>query len=489
MKFLWGVFVLLCFVFLAAGQEEKTPPSQYSHSLLAYKYLKSLKPSEAKYYRFLSYYNYDDAATRVKTMRFWINQLHLEIAKSFANPVPGSENLLFAIDLREFGWSSAAFSAVARREPYFKGTAVDPATGILLRKFIEVDQDPKSLHIEAIVRADWFFRETMESDRSPSYYDLLYSRFRFTKASVKKETYQKADGYWYESTTTTPGGFVNFPKNEADFERVFAVDKFREHLKEFKIDTRHGAVVDGMENGISIVARQNRLIERIQTSMGAYYKTFDVKESTGKRDFVETLNKDFEFDAGEILVDLPAGGMGALLVNAVGGIVERADNRFAIDTSDLKYDATVRTPGSCFICHELKYIKPQNLVEELTKAGVNLKFKQKISAVAAKGFFLDWIDKLEGEQTRFSKFIAQTSGFRPGENAANLKAWRDEYDKPVDLKKAVRESGVSVPEFKLAAVKSPSGRIAMLLIGKTIPRRTWEVDGYKEIQLQLNASE
>jgi hypothetical protein len=511
MRYLWGAFTLLCFTFLlgAEGAREKAPPSADSHAQKLYAWLKRKDPAEACNFRALSYYNYAQnkaVGKRVKSMRFWINQLHLESAVSFAEEVPGTDGLLYAIDLRELGWNAESWSAIARREPYFREPAVDSATAILLRKMIGVDQDPKTLHAEAIVRADWFFRETMEADRSPSYYDALFAKFRFGKTKTvtetvvvtpeKKEIFRHTDGYMYERTipavkkevTRKVGGFQDFPKNEAEFEKVFAVDKFRAHLKEFKIDTRHGAVVEGQEKGVSIVARQNRLVERIITNTGSYYKAYDVKETTGKRDFAETLNKDFEFDAGEILTDTPCGGLAALLVDKKGNIVQTADNRFATDTSDLKFDARVRTPGSCFICHEQKFIKPQNLVEDMLKSGIDILFKKKDKAVGARAFFLDWQDKLETEQTRFTKFIQRTSGFRPGENALQLKIWRDEYDAPVTLKVAAAEMGLTEADFKLVAVNSTKARILMLVRGLSIPRRTWEVDGYKEMVLQLNAS-
>jgi hypothetical protein len=509
MRYLWGAFTLLCCVLFLQGEpvREKAPPSADSHAQKLYAWME--KKEDSQYWRGLSYYNYAKNKAvdkRVKTMRFWINQLHLESAVSFAEEVPGTDGLLYAIDIRFFGWTKESFSAIARREPYFREPKVDSATAVLLRKLIGVEQDPKTTHAEAIIRADWFFRDTMESDRSPSYYDALFAKFRFGASKTvtstvevspaKEETFLATDGRYYKRTvpavtkevTRKVGGFVDFPKNEAEFEKVFAVDKFRVHLKEFKIDTRHGAVVEGQEKGISIVARQNRLVERIITSVGSYYKTYDVKETTGKRDFAETLNKNFEFDAGEILTDLPAGGMGALLVDNKGAIVQVADNRFATDNSDLKFDSRVRTPGSCFICHEQKFIKPQNLVEDMLKAGVDILFKKKADSVSARAFFLDWQDKLETEQTRFAKFITRTSGFRPGENANQLKIWRDEYDAPVTLATASAELGVTEADFKLIAVNSTKARILMLVRGLSIPRRTWEVDGYKEMVLQENAS-
>ena len=495
---------------LTGAQPTPKIHSAQSHAELAVAFLEGLQPSERQYIRFLSFYNYDVESIltrRVKSQRFWVNNIHFEQALAFPYVVNGSEKRLYWIDLREFGWSAEDWQLVARREPYFC-EPMDSATAILLRKYIGVDQDPKTLHLEAIVRADWFFRETFESDRSPSYYDLLYSRFHKRTAGTTEtydevvtpatkdgyQTFRGPDGRLYQqmvkgkpavtrkvTKSGTAGARVRFPKNENDFERVFGVDKFREILKELKIDTRHGAVVEGTEKSVSIVARQNRLIERIQTTISEYYKTFDVKETTGKRDFAETLNKDFEFDAGEILAGLPGGGMAALLVDNKGVIVETADNRFATDNSDLKYDSRVRTPGSCFICHEQKYIKPKNLVEDLLKAGIDIKFKNKLRAIEAKGFFLDWTDKLEYEQARFEKFIIRTSGYRAGENALALKTWRDEYDAPVTRAVAAKELGLPENVFRLVGAKSTKARVLMLVQGDSIPRVTWEKDVYYEM--------
>lgn len=433
---------------------------------VAYEHLKTVPYADRRYTRYLYQPAVAQAVKRGKSQAFWINNLHLQSYPTRPLMIDDKFGILYSIDIREYGWSPSAFATVARREPYFREYPFGCVSIELSKAAHEEINIIRDGHADFIVRADWFFRETFESDRSSSYYDLLYSRFRF-KLDEKKLT-----------------SFVNFPKDEAEFEKLFAVDKFREHLAEFKIDTRHGAIVEGAEKGVSFVARQNRLIERKITSTGSYYKSFDVKETTGKRDFAETLHKDFEFDAGEILTDLPGGGMAALLVDAKGNIVQVADNRFATDNSDLKYDARVRTPGSCFICHESKYIKPQNLIEEIIAKRLKINFRSKDDEIAARGYFLDWIDKLEYEQTRFEKFLAKTSGLKAGVNAAALKEWRDEYDAPVNLATAARETYLTVEEFKKIGEKSTKRRVHMLVQGMTIPRKTWEVDGYKEVMLQ-----
>lgn len=496
-----------------AKEKEEAPVlamNQNNHVILAFNFLKKLKKKDAYNTRFLSYYNYanlkDIRAVREKTMRFWINNLHFEAAPSLPKEVPGSKGLLYYINLEEYGWDSRSFSAVARREVYFReDRGVNSGLAVLIRDLIGVDQDKNSLHVEAIVRADWFFRETMETDRSRSYYDLLFSKFQLQKTVEKVKGTRTRTGTRREQVLVDYGNFrryeyrdvpyeesyeseeeqtvtkrVAFPRNEADFEKAFGVDQARKFVKDFKINTQHGAVVEGGEKGISIVARQNRLIERTLGFSGAYYKTYDVKETSKDRDFAETLQKNFKFDAGEILADLPGGGMAALLVDAKGNIVEVADNRFATDNSDIKYDARVRTPGSCFICHESRYIRPKDLVKEMLEAGIDIKVKGKKETIDTRAFFLRWDRKLKADQDLFQGLIEETSGFTPGVNAANLKAWRDEYDAPVTLAVALAETGLTKKEFEYLANKSPKVRMKMIFRGLTIPRRTWEADTFKE---------
>lgn len=492
-------------------EQPKLAMNQNNHVVLAYNFLKKLKKKDAQNTRFLSYYNYAPIAkeTRVirqKSMSFWVNNLHFEAAPTLPKEVPGSGGLLYYINLEDYGWSAQSFSAVARREVYFReDRGVNSALAVLIRDLINVDQDKNSLHVEAIVRADWLFRETMESDRSRSYYDLLFSKFQNQKIKQKVKgtatrtkyrqervlvdygnyrQYEYRDVAYQESYETeeeqTVTKRVAFPRNEADFELAFGVDQARRFVKDFKINTQHGAVVEGGEKGVSIVARQNRLIERTLGFAGAYYKTYDVKETSGDRDFAETLQKNFKFDAGEILADLPGGGMAALLVDANGKIVEVADNRFATDNSDIKLDARVRTPGSCFICHESRYIKPKDLVKEMLEAGIDIKVKGKKETLDTRAFFLRWDRKLKADQSLFEGLIEETSGFTPGQNATKLKEWRDEYDAPVNLAVALAETGLSKKEFEYLANKSPKVRMKMIFRGLTIPRRTWETDTFKE---------
>lgn len=446
--------------------------------------------TDVEFIRCLSMHNYGNDAflpTAEGVQAFWINNLHNVASVSLPHPVPGSNRTLWWIDIRDYGWNAAAFSAVARREPHFREPNISSATAINLRAFAGIDQDPVTFHVEVIVRADWFFRETAESDRSPSYYDLLFAPQRFIPVRTrpvrapKRRIPGRPARKLIRLSRDLVFEFKNFPANEKDFEKFYGVDKFDAFVKSTKIDPRHGAVVDGGENGVSIVSRQNRLIERKQGPAGPYYKTYDVKESSGNRDFVEKLQKDFEFDAGENLAGTPVGGMATLLVDKKGNRLETADNRFANDRSDLTYDTRVRTGVSCFICHEKGFIVPQNLVREMVDAGIKIKFKDKNDKIATEGFFLNWEHKLEADQNSFVRLIARTSKFTPAKNARSLKEWRDVYDRPVSAEIGAREFGMTVVDFKLLASKSTRGRAALMVHGRTIPRRTWEKDVYPEL--------
>lgn len=485
------------------------------HVVKAIEYIKA-NAKDRLYLRFLSDYN-GESEEDINNLNWTINQLHLEADVSYLKEIFPK---LYVIDLREFGWNAGAFSAVARRETYFREPFIDFNNAAELRELTGTEQDQETLHLEAIVRADWFFRDAIESDRSPTYYDLLFARYRFIPIDynsnepeyVTQEEVQDwqggvdKDGKYYppgkykvEKKVKNPKynanskvgkfKFVKFPKNEADFEKAFGVDKVFAFIKESGINTQRGAVVEGGEKGVSAVARQNRLVAFTNGPIGIYSKTFDVKATTGKRDFAETLQKDFEFDAGEILATTPCGGLAALLVNDKGDIVETADNRFATDKSDITYDARVRTPGSCFICHEKSWIMPQNLIKEMVEKGVDIKFKNKKDQIDARAFFLNWEKRFISWQTPMTELTERTFKGDPAKRAAAFKKYRDKYDASVNLEKAIKEIGIPKEKFLLAAGKSTKARINNLAVGIDMPRKTWEVDGFFEMVKQLNSKE
>ncbi len=495
--------LILAVIFMGAPMSAQAHNPDY-HARLADLFLDRVVPKHEWYQtRFISFLGVPERERedRIRTMKFWLNNLHFSQSLEFFKEVPRSDGQLYWFYLEDFGWNVDAWNAVTRREPYFIEPAIFPDVANSLRSKMGLHQDVKTFQIEAIVRADWLFRDSVESDRSNTYFDLLFAKERYGggRELVDKRIYHPGGDYrWYDGSVSKNAergwynvqvyenrsrGFNNFPKNEKDWLKLFGVDVIDKYLREQKINARHGAIV---EEGASVVARGNRLLESIRTPVGSFWRTFDVDETKGNKDFTETLIYDFDFVAGELISNLPNGGQAYLLTLKDGSIVNVADTKVAIDRTDAR-DVRVRTPGSCVICHQSGIITPTNVAEDLIKDGITIKFKNSKKDREVRGFFLGWEEDLKSDQRRYERFIERTSGFEPGVNAAKFKEFRDFYDAPVTAEQAARECGVPVDIFKLAVSISPRARLLQLVQGRAIPRSTWEGGAYRESMLLLSA--
>ena len=99
-------------------------------------------------------------------------------------PVPDTGGRLFRLNINSYRWNADAFSAGARRDPYFREPMVPHRETEFLRQTIGVAQDEKTFAAEAIVEGTFLMRDILQPDgRSETYYDLLYAEQRFGKAS------------------------------------------------------------------------------------------------------------------------------------------------------------------------------------------------------------------------------------------------------------------------------------------------------------------
>ncbi len=477
----------------------KKSHSPDTHSRLAIAHLLTLAPEDRLHTRFFSFYHYDSKSVpvRVQVLQWWSNQMSFDPAIAKIVEVQKSSGRLWAIDLRDVRWNAASFSAVARREPYFKEPWIATDVATTLRREIAVGQDKKTLHVEAIVRADWFFRDTIEGDRSQSYYDLLYSKQRFGEVMNHK-------GGVYNGSVLAPGQYAvgsvdpDFPKDEASFDKVFGVDKITQIFRESEIDLRNGAVVAGSTDDPvrgSMVARHNRLLEFKDGPFGPAFTSYDAEATADDTDYLEKSGdvvikgKSIKFAAKEILYGLPNGGQAALLVNKDAKRIETADNKVATDI-DPK-DRRVRNPGSCVICHGAShgFIVPRDLVKELLENQVDAKFRDRKDRNAYVAFFLNWESKIEGWQRRYKTLVEKgtelprVKSLTSKDLTKSFEEWRREYDLPVTLEMAVAE--LACPKDLLVAIlaKSPRSRLAGLVRGIPIPRSAWEAAEFKNAAL------
>lgn len=453
-------------------------PDMDRHVVQAVRHLRRVPAHDRHFVRFLSWLAVPSArlTSAQKVMRWWLNQLSTDPDVAQVEAVAGSGGTLWAIDLRDFRWNAAAWREVARREPYFREPWVMHEAAALLRVRVGEDAHEEkdgTVHVIAVVRADWLFRDSIESARSTTYYDLLFAGQRFVR-----------------------GKKIDFPKDEADWNAFFGIDVTAKHLAKLKIDVRKGAITAGSNddpvNG-SIVARNNRVIQITRGPFGVAMKTFDVRVTAGDRDFIESAPDvavgKIAFDAGELLAALPNGGQAGLLIDGKAKRIEFATGDFVHPRSADGRTPDVRTMMSCVVCHapDGGLIPPRDTFADLLRSGVELKIKDRKVRNRTRAFFLNWEDEIAGHQRPYLKLLRLTAGVKAAELPAAFLALRDGYDDPVTPEQAAREAGVGLHAFKAAAARSVKARLGQLAAGVPIPRAAWERGAFREALLLLAA--
>lgn len=426
-----------------------------------------------------------------RVLRWWVSQMSFE--RGWIPPAELHGGRAWRIDLRDYRWTPDAWRAVAERDPYFQQPFIPDALANRLRSGIGYVPKSKSgsLPVVAAVRADWLFRETIETNRSPAYYDLLFAAQRHpgsanaaARATLKLPP--KADN-------------SNFPKDEADWDDAFGVKEVNAFLSRQRINLAAGAVVAGSVDDPakgSIVARNNRLLWFVPIPTGAAMKTFDVAD-TGKHDFLETSPElpagKVPYDAGELLAHLPNGGLASFLIDGAGTRIERGDIDVVHNKVDPRF-ADVRNPMGCVTCHTAEggFISPRNLVEDMLKSGVDVKIKDRATRNLYRSFFLEWDDRFKSMRTPYERLIDRTTAepgqpaWKPAQLVAAFTKFRDQYDDPVTIKAAAAELDTTEAKLKLALTRSPGARLNMLLRGVPVPRRSWESGLYAEASKLLH---
>lgn len=284
---------------------------------------RDLNPANFRYFAVLPNLPEADYVRLRRLLAWQVHQMSgTQSAVSLPEEVPGTQKLLLRIRLSDYNWNAPAWHAVANREPYYREPLIGTAVAALTRELIGEVPDVRTFHVYALVRADWFIRETLETLRSPSYYDLLYAEFRFPaggKVGVEGVKAQTATtvveqdelipwpgGPYHDPTTgkVVPylnpqtrryendwpkGSFpvktgrklkveipaapvvvnvkeqlaIDFPKDKGDWNKAWGLDLLEDYFKQSKKRVKHGAVALGMGDDPkrgSFVARSNRLL-------------------------------------------------------------------------------------------------------------------------------------------------------------------------------------------------------------------------------------
>jgi serine/threonine-protein kinase len=361
-----------------------------------------------------------------------------------------TQQTLFAVDLSDLGWDRRnLWDEVLKLYPY-----------ALTHKY---DSDAKVKNLAVTVasatgtdvpclRADWFI---VNATRPPLYHTML-----------------------------------DLPKDVADLEKGLNVDIPTAFEKNELV--RAAFLTSG-------VSKQNRLIERIPTRYGAYWKSydFDKKLQQGQGDLLHfplgPVFKDnpfpkqaFKQAGGEIVFNLPNGLQAYLLINSKGGRIDEGPINIVEDPDQTSGTSVIVNGLSCIACHNAGI-----------KRGISQDVLRTRSAVTGEA--LAKLQKLHPEpqvmekfyrkdELRFLAALDKATGSFLKTGADRGKAVQDfkepvkevahRYFGEVSLDEAARELGIDNPQA-LKRVIAQSSRLqrlglAPLADGTAIKRDGWE---------------
>jgi serine/threonine-protein kinase len=242
-----------------------------------------------------------------------------------------AEGTVLAVDLRRLDWDRRqVWKALLKYYPY--GLAFDESKDRKIKDLAaDLYRDVKgSARLGTklpFVRADWF---VANAARPPLYHSLLYKTLLGLKHSGKR------------------------PMTALDLEKKLGVDVLK-NIKEDKV-WRAGFTRSG-------VSGHNRLVERHETTLGAYWKSYDFKSSVGVRNLTlkplgpvfkgnDFEDHAFEHDGGEIIFNLPNGLQGYLLVNEKDQRIDEGPIKVVEDKLKTGGTAEVVNGISCMACHK-----------------------------------------------------------------------------------------------------------------------------------------
>ena len=470
--------------------------------------------NECDHYR-IRYFSLHDIprqlmAAAVSALSFTCNSAARTPITYIPRPVPNTDNRIFWIDLAWYNWSIETWENISQEDYLFREPLVTSNTRGLIYLKTQTRSNP-------VVLASWFIYYTLDNgefinqkdaanfnDRS-FYYQLVYSAVPFER-DVAEDDYQNGDKYRATPQRDARGNPVNKanpdkkkvrkkvfgvgPQTAAEFEAAWYVDFGL--LKKFPIDK--GALVD---NGFSGVAWQNRILWRVRTAIGTYWRTFDVFRTAGDQDFVETPFPKV-FNAGEHIFQDERGAQFYFLSDGDGKGVDFA-NPFVVkgDPSNV-HNTVLVTSRSCIHCHDPGIRNFRNEHLKLRDIGVDLKaraYSDNHVTPADPGraerfnqFYLQ-DQKMERlvrtDQDNYAEFVRDCNGLTTSENVQNIIRLRNWYVGDLSLKQVAREHGVTARDMELAlaigvgTLHQPQGvtkgRLGRLVLdGRGVPRHTWE---------------
>jgi mono/diheme cytochrome c family protein len=404
--------------------------------------LADLDRTERRERRFVRYFSlapqYDAglAEAELQSYRIALSQLLNSLSWHPRIALPRTvdpEGIVLRIDVRDYLWDANTWDRILADYPY--GVAPDTSASRACTVH--------ALTRMPVVRADWFLASAC---RPPLYQDIL-----------------------------------QLPTSASELERQLRVD--------VAADIQQERVARAGFNG-SGVARNNRVLERHDSMLGVYWRTYDfdaVRENLPDRDvllpdrrnvFAYPLgpgagDNTFQHAGGEIIFSLPNGLHAFMLVNANGVRVDKAPS--AIVSDPKRPDRQVETGISCMSCH-VRGINPKDdqVREHVAR---NAKAFTKADAETIRALYVPAARMralMDDDAERYRKAVEKCGG--RVNVTAPIATLTLRYEADVDLPTAAAEVGLPAEEFRerLARAETLTRNLGALATpGGTVHRPVW----------------
>lgn len=252
-------------------------------------------------------------------------------------------------------------------------------------------------------------------------------------------------GDWFVAAASRPPLYnllVGLPDSESELEKLLHVNV------EDNIRGERVARAGFRDSGVS---RFNRVIERHESSYGAYWKSYDFAGSEGANDiFARPLGPgadehSFRQAGSENIFNLPNGLQGYMLADAAGRRLDKAPT--AIVSDPRRPDRAVENGLPCMSCHCGGIIPKKDRVRDNVTSNPQAFSKDDRDTI----FSLyppteTFHDLQEHDAERFRKSAAAT-GARPGKTEPIVKL-ASLFESPLDLRRAAAELGLTATQFR-----------------------------------------
>jgi WD40 repeat protein/mono/diheme cytochrome c family protein len=397
--------------------------------------LRAVEPRQRRFMRYLTLAHLANAAPPAEeldgarhALAKLVNSLSWHPRVTRPQPVDAARTV-FRIDLRQYKWSARQWDRLAAAYPYrlAEGAAAAKACAELAGT------------AQPHLRGDWF---VATASRPPFYHD-----------------------------------FLQLPATDRGLERLLQVD--------VAADLQDDGAVRAGFNG-SGVAKNNRVIERHDGAHGAYWRSYDFSDNTGRQNVFERPlgpapgPHGFRHAGGEIIFHLPNGLQGYLLVDGDGRRVDKAPGDVVSDPK--RPDRLVENGLSCLSCHVRGLLPKDDQVRAHVLKNARAFAPRDREAILALYAPPERLRRLMKEDMERFGHALEKAGVPAGEPEPVL-AVTLRYEGVLDLRTAAAEAGLKPDDFagrlrNAPDLARPLG--ALLARGGTVQRQVFE-ETYPEL--------